>query len=378
MKGPIGSGIQYVINCAGQKVPVSDSGFTSRCAIGNTDDYLKSFGKHASARMVELGEPAFITVVVPSCASEEDDLRQTLVSLCSQKYPVAAEILVFVNEPEKAPERVRRMNDHTESLVRSVQSAGLKGGENTQLRLVRQTVPGGSTGVYQAVTASSIARVRTHCDRLMAGAERQQKIQCIEKYLRQCLLLLWDDDIQTKDTSAIAGAYEAAVNGDAVILGRLRISRVDTAAAYAGALHDLMQLFLEFKYDLGLNFLSPRGMLLAGILREGGVRVGEPFADQLYFASAARGKKQHLLDAETAIGESDSPGNGNFLKKLRLYLEGGENDALEIFQNVLNRYREDRPAGRYCEADIQRILLDLRTRDFDRIGRTAAELLAKA
>jgi hypothetical protein len=210
----------------------------------------------------------------------------------------------------------------------------------------------------------------------MIKCDRQEKIKCLEEHLQNSMLLFCDDDMEIKDTRAVAKAYEQAVHNDAVVLGRLDIKRVDTVKKYSCVLRDLMQLFLDLKYDHGLNFLTPRGMRLTNILRVGGVKVGQQYADQLFFASAAKGKEQYLLEASTSIGESDHPGNGNFLKKLRQYLEGEENAALNIFENVLKRYQEDKPKGKYCAADIERLIRNLKTRDISKISSVASELLA--
>ncbi len=387
---------KYTINCAGEKVYIDDTGFTSRCAIGNTEDYLKSFENHINSEFISLGDPALISVVVPSYASEEEALGQILISLCSQKYPVSAEILVFINESENVTENVRMINDRNESFVRSIENGASKDisdellkaqkllvttlaktDGNVTLKCVRQIISGGLAGVYQTVTVSLAARVRYYCDSIMTGYNRQERIKCIEKYFQDSMLLLCDDDMEIKDAYAVSKAYEAVVKKDTVILGKLYIKSVDTAKEYNNILRDLMQLFFDFKYDKGLNFLTPRGIVLADVLNVGGVNVGQPFADQLFFASMASAKKQYLIDASTSIAESDYPGNGNFLKELRLYLQGTENDALDIFENVLHRYKEDNHKGKYCADDIEKLILILKTRDISRISLVAAELLRR-
>ncbi len=370
-------GKRYIINCAGERVPVADNGFTSRCAIGNTDDYLKSFKDHINLEIVSLGAPPSISVVIPSCASAEHDLSRVIASLCAQEYPIPVEIVVFINEPADAAESVRMTNERNESFTRSLESAVLsRHGGKAGLKCVRQVVSGGLAGVYQIVTASYVARVRAFSDSMMNGYSRPEKVAFIEKYLQNSMLLFCDDDMEIKDAGALVEGYAYALKNDAVILGRLDIGDVDTVEGYQIVLRDLMQLFFEFKYDHGLNFLTPRGTLLANILRVGGVKIGQPFADQVFFASLARGKGQYLLNARTTIGESDHPGNGNFLKKLRQYLQGEDNDALDIFENVLNRYQEDGHKGRYCAADIERLIRDLKTRDIPRISSVTAGLLA--
>lgn len=388
---------KFIINCAGEKVAVSSEGFTARCAIGNTDDYLKSFNKYVNPEIVSLGEPPLISVIIPSYATSKDDINKILISLCSQEYPVKAEILICINEPENAAKDVTIINDQNESFIRSLENATAKYNSsdltktkklllaaidksrgNIKLKCVRNIFSGGLAGVYQIVTVSLIARVRSFCDQKTDEYNREEKIKCIEHYLKNCMVLFCDDDMEIKNTKAISVAYEHAVNNNEIVLGRLYIDTVDSLEKYNNILRDLMQLFIDFKYDHELNFLTPRGMLLSNILRVGGVKIGEIFADQLFFASIAIGRKQYLMDANTSIAESDNPGNGKFLKKLRLYIEGENNDALKIFENVLSRYKEDKHVGKYCAADIERLITSLKTRDIHKISAIATELLVKS
>ena len=63
------AGEGYIVNCAGEKVPIADAGFTSRCAIGNTDDYLESLYRYISPDILALGDPSLISIIIPSHAS---------------------------------------------------------------------------------------------------------------------------------------------------------------------------------------------------------------------------------------------------------------------------------------------------------------------
>lgn len=387
---------KYIINCAGERVAVTGSGYTSRCAIGNTDDYLENFRGYIIDEIAAMGRPASIMTVIPSYASDQEELCRTLISLCLQHCQVPHEIMVFINEPGNATESARMVNDHNERFFREVRqacecddastlseaqrsifAACTESGDSLTLRVVRQTVCGGLAGVYQNVTASMIARARTFCDGQTQGAERHSKVKAIEESLKRSMLLFCDDDMEIKDRDAVSNAYRHVVQHDAVVLGHLRISRVETGSIHREILRDLMQLFLDLKQDHGLNFLTPRGILLSGILRVGAVQIGQPFADQLFFAAAARGRTPYFLKGETSVSESDYPGNGNFLKKLRLYLEGEVNDGLDIFENVLKRYREDQHIGRYCADDIENLIVQLKTRDQEKIKTIVGELLAE-
>lgn len=384
----------YIINCAGERIPITDEGFTSRCAIGNTDDYLENFKKFINPEILALGDPSLISIIIPSYASREKELYRMLILLCSQEYPVPAEILVFINEPENASKSVQQVNERHHHFISSFENGiaadipselletqqtllTLLGKNNGKLKLrcLRQVVEGGLPGVYQIASASWVARGRDFCDRMSIDGDRPAKIKCIEEHFKSSLFLLCDDDTEIKDTNAVARAYHDAIDHDAVVLGKIHIQYVETIEKYSAVLRDVMQLFFDFKYDHGLIFLTPRGMLLAHILKVGSVKIGQPFADQIFFAAIARDKVQHFINANTSIAESDHPGNGNFLKKMRLYLEGQENDALDVFKNVLARYQENKHKGKYCAADIKRLIASLKTRDISKIASVALELI---
>ena len=385
----------YTVNCAGEKVLVVNEGFTSRCAVGNTDDYLNKFKTFVSSDFLLLGDPPSISIVIPSFASGTIELFRTLISLCSQEYPVPAEILVFINEPKDTFEGARKVNDINEKFLRSIIAKDTGGFSDEFLELrkellyfleknksrlnlhcLRQIIEGGLAGVYQIVIASAMARGRAFCGR-MSGNDRDRKIQCIKKNFHETLIFLFDDDLLLESTDAIAKAYSFAIDNNAVILGRLKIKQVDISSRYQGLLRDIMQLFLDFKHDRKLNFLSPRAMSLSRILEIGGVQIGQSFADQLFFASAVQEGPRYFIDALTTIEESDHPGNGNFLKKFRLYLQGEDNDALSLFENVLARYQESSLDGKYCSNDIENMISVLKTRDIEKINSVVSGLISR-
>lgn len=99
----------------------------------------------------------------------------------------------------------------------------------------------------------------------------------------------------------------------------------------------------------------------------GCIAFDKPFADQMFFASAANDRIKYFIDARTTIAESDYPGNGLFLKNLRFYLEGADNDALDIFKNVLTRYKEGKGHGKYSTQDIENLMTSLKTRNIEKI-----------
>jgi len=192
----------YVVNCAGQRVAVDQETYTSRCAIGNTDDYLVAFKKYVNAKLVSLGEPAPLSIVIPSYKSDIKGICRTLRSLLSQKYGQNVEILVFINEPPNASNEAKATNDRTEALIESLvrnETRDLSQARREQscmkqvLKLaakkkhivrfthVRKTIDGGTADVYQTAVASYVARLRKFCDGI-AGTDRAEKLRKNGRY----------------------------------------------------------------------------------------------------------------------------------------------------------------------------------------------------
>ncbi|MBU2101853.1 MAG: hypothetical protein KKF80_00505, partial [Candidatus Omnitrophica bacterium] len=369
---------------------VSSEGFRARCAIGNTDDYLSALKRSLSKKIIALGPPSRLTVIIPSYNSKEKFL-ETLLSVFSQRLSMPAEVLVFINEPPGAESSVRVVNDRNEALIGFLQDrrarpaafsrqefskiiTAVRKNRHLRLRCVREQFLGGLPEAYQRAIASSVARLRYFCDRHARG--REEKIRLIHKYFHNTFLLILDDDTKFTSSDALANAYRYALNNNAVVLGRLRIARVSTVKKYSFILCRLMQLFLDFKHDCQLNFLTPRGISCADVVATGAITTNVPFADQLFFARAARERPRYFLDATTTIAESDHPGNGNFLRQLRQYLQGHDNAALDLFENVRARYQEKKHHGKYCAADVEKLIAALTTRNLKNIASVAAQIFA--
>ncbi len=371
-------------NCAGEKVAVLDGGFTSRCAVGNTNDYLTALGGYVNKKLTAFGAPLSISIVIPSFNSGKE-LREALLSILSQQYKQKVELLVFLNEPPDASSDARKQNDRNEHLLKFLcacqregkrrQSKAVITKEEKQLcavlsiqqkyvrlRYVRAVVKNGLSEVYQIILASYVARVRRFCD--SQTDDKARKAALIHSYAYKSFLLVVDDDMQFESSFAVQSAYEYALRNNAVVLGRLKIKKVVTEnQSLKNVLRGVMQLFLDFKHDRGMNFLTPRGMLLLHALEGGKVEIGKLYSDQLYFAKITGNHAKYFIGAKTTIGESNHPGNGQFLKKLRRYLEGESNDALKIFENILTAYRGSVAQGKYCGGDITLLIAALKARD---------------
>lgn len=397
MKGKTSS--KCVVNCAGQLVTMDQAGYTQRRAIGNTDDFLDVFKKYVSPQLLSLGEPASINVVIPSFKSDPK-LYRTLASLLSQVYRQDVEILIHVNEPTNASSEAKAANDRTVAFLDDLVQGRKRGTiqrkqrqdfeerllnltrkkrKNVKLRFARETIEGGLAEAYQIIIASYMARLRRSCDSV-TGDCRAEKLKVINKRLFRTLLVFCDDDMELAGKTSIQNAYNYVAENNAIVLGKVSIAEVETRPEVKEInrlLRDIMQVFLDFKHDAGLNFLAPRGMLLADALVGGRVRIGQSFADQLYFANLAEGRYRYFINARTSVAESEHPGNGMFLRDLADYLSGRNNGATEIFSNVLNRYRERNHWGKFSVSDVENLLTLLQERKKKQLQRVAKELLSR-
>jgi hypothetical protein len=391
---------RYVVNCAGERTAVGQEMYTERCAIGNTDGFLTAFKDYVYVNLLSLGKPAPLNIVIPSHKSGSE-IFGTLLSLLSQDYKQSVEILVFVNEPPDVDYEGKAANGKTvrflESLVKGKEETAIgeypqhedlvkqvfehfrRKKEQVKLVFVRETIIGGTAEVYQIAIASYVARLRQSCDEI-GGSDRAQRLKCIREHLFRTVIMFCDDDIEFGEENSVQEAFDYAIDNNAIILGRVHVKRVETRPELEDSkklLRDIMQLFLDFKHDGGLGFLAPRGMLLSNALVGGRLRIGQPFADQLYFANLANDRALYFVKASTAISESNYPGNGMFLRDLADYLSEKNNDATAIFTNVLGRYREKNHWGKFCAEDVENFTDLLQTRNKRKLSLAAQELLSR-
>jgi cysteine desulfurase len=382
-----------VVNCEGRPVTVSESGYTSFCAVTNAGNFLGDLGDRSMDALCAPGRPPRLNLVIPSYCSGPA-LGATLVSLLTQRHVFSAEITVLVNEPPGADAAVRAANDLTEewlvSLTSRTQSRGphpflehdarIRGlldrlRPRVELRAARVVIAGGMPAVYQAICSSLVRRISAYCDGL--GGERSARSRMLDELGRRTLVLICDDDIELEHLDALDRAYYHATVHDAVVLGRLAVKKPPGLSAMDDCLHDLMQLFLDVKDDLGVTALSPRGMLVRHALEAGSVALHDPFGYQLYFAQLAARNARYIVTGTTTIRAADYPSNGRFMRDLGLYLGGADNDAVAIFRNLLALPRTHAQRAACSRDDLNRLVSALERRDLAEIAALARELLGR-
>nr|VFK40764.1 MAG: hypothetical protein BECKSD772F_GA0070984_107020 [Candidatus Kentron sp. SD]VFK46402.1 MAG: hypothetical protein BECKSD772E_GA0070983_107220 [Candidatus Kentron sp. SD] len=240
-----------------------------------------------------------------------------------------------------------------------------------QLHCVRCTLLGGITGAYQTVLSSFVQRARSHCDR--SADDHSTKIIILEKLLRRTLLFFCDDDIELIGKNAIMSAYYQTTFHGATTMGKWELRNGSNPDLLGGILTDVMRLFLNLKQEINANALPPHGVSLERVIEHGGMDSTIDFGDQVYFAKLALDHPTHVVPVYATINESDYPSNGRFLRDLRRFMHGDDNDALVIFRNLT---KIERHSGcRYSIHDIKRLISVLETRDPARIADITKYLL---
>lgn len=375
-----------LVNCEGKQVAAAGRGYTQFCSITNTRKFLDDLGEHTLDSLCAPTPPPRVNIVIPSYGSN-DKLGETITSLLAQEVAFPAKILVLINEPPDAREDIRAANDDTETWLKNVIAgkpdvparfarcdrevrAALGARANAfALRVVRHVVKGGIPVVYQTALSSFIQCVRACCENL--GGDRARKLRALDELCDRTLLLFCDDDIKLQHRDALDRAYYDAVVHDCVILGRWRGLESATVGETTDPLQrctrSLMSCFLDIKYDLGVNALPPKGLLLRHALEAGAVTLTDGFGDQLYFAQLASTRRRHMLDVISSIEEADYASNGRMMRDLRLYLSGVNNAALGIFHNLLRLHAEHARDARYRLDDIRQLITTIESRDVTRI-----------
>lgn len=374
--------VRSVVDCEGTEVTIAGTGYSQFCAMSNTEHFLRDLGEYTLDSIVALGRPKRINVVVPSYSSNHR-LGSTLVSLLSQHVSFPTEILVVVNEPPDAGQAIREANDETEAWLRAVldgrdevpdrfsscdgevRAAVDRTRGKIELHVVRHVMTGGIPVVYQTALSSFIKRARNDIDAL--GGDRARRLRELDELCDRSMLMFCDDDIDMCSHDALEQAYHDAVVYGCIVLGRWRgVHRATDVSRVKDCSIRLMECFLDVKYDLGVNALPPKGLLLRHILEGGGVKLDSGFGDQLYFAQLASRRGQHLMDVTSSIEEADYASNGRMLRDLRLYLEGQDNAALKIFHNLLSMAdttTSNQQDKRYSQDDIRQLIAVIESRD---------------
>jgi hypothetical protein len=346
--------------------------YTGKCAIGNLEDYLsdhKSFIVDEIANPIHL-QPHKINIVIPIYDSGVRVLP-AIESILKSDLDEHLELVCFINQPENCPPTALKNNRITLKLLHyifcvidAIEVEHEVFEKAYELRkifcdrklfipiIINKTVQHGVGEVLQTSISSYLARiynyaVRNLIDDLDSDELVIEKSKMIDKINQNTVLVFYDDDIVVEN-KGLKNIY-TAVCQNKVGVGRFNIKKIITTETKDDELIEclrvIMQCWISFKDDLGINYLPPKSATLSHFLHMApDVDLGTDYDSQKLFAILGkRVGNLHITEVDTVIAERDFPGNSGFVKQLRLFLEGKINDfnQLLFLKNVVNLYNND-------------------------------------
>jgi len=357
--------------------------YNTRCAQGNLEDYVRDNGKFVRLNITQPRPLLALNIVMPIFGSGAQFvtslstiLRQDFSGLLNGISNV--EIVFYVNEPYDAHhDRVAanrltleilnyiyKLSEHNPGRQDEERAVFLELREMLKPRyiILFERLEEGLGELYRNVVASFMMRLSDAVAARNHG-EKSARLDFIDHLERTTVLVFIDDDILLRNRDAMLSAYNHIQNNGGVALGNVAITRVCSLNSSLDAMFcGLMQVFFALKKELNMCILSPRAAALKDYHHAPPVIVGNPYADQIYFAQIAVGRKILWLDVNTNIEEEDYPSNANMIKGLREYFEGsGDESALDIFEALLPQLTCG--TKRLRQEEVKGLLLLLKAKD---------------
>jgi hypothetical protein len=139
-----------------------------------------------------------------------------------------------------------------------------------------------------------------------------------------------------------------------------------------------MNLFFQFKYDIGTIVLTPRALPLKELFHLPNVKIGTDYSDQVWFSGGIGQKERLMVPVATTIVEEDYPSNAAMMVALADYFSKGDNrDALAIFDNLRIPYSNDVEGRKYQLSEVDELITLLENRDHEKIINAVKALLSK-
>lgn len=382
---------EYVIDCAGRRVPVGDTLFAAKCWKGNTTDFLKANSSYVLEVATAWTDLRTVSIVIPIYRSGASYL-ETVKSLYSQKWknPDQVEIILYINQPPgseksetaKSIETARSLlgnitcPDEYWELAQTVQS------EETPLcRLLVNTVEGGLGIVYRQCFSTLVARLFNSVINQELDS-KDQEVAKLDFLYRNTYFIVVDDDLVFPDTESFPAAISELCTGEKILLGRTIITAVASQIPeYNQLLCNLMNVFLQLKYAANAVVLPPRGAAVVDLFHLVPPEAGVEFAEQIWFSAAARQKQRIFVPVHTTLQQEEYPSNARMTTALARFLASGENpEALEIFENVRQTLMDAEPAAvtQYKVTDVDVLLTLLRERNIAALLDYSDSLLQQA
>ncbi len=379
---------EYVIDCSGRKVPVGDKLFSAKCWVGNSKDYLEANQAFIIDGLnEEIGIPN-IALLVPVYKAG-DSFLPTVDSIFSQNWGdgLSVEVLLYVNCPvghcdgatseslsiAKKLESGEKLKGKFSKLTEKINSS-----QNVCIRLVYEELEGGLPEVYQRSFSTLIARIVGSVNSHNLP-EKEQKVAIFESLMSSTIFCIIDDDQVLKDKDSLPKMLSALSEGDSVLVGQVEVTDVSVSdSKLNGLLKDLMNLFFQFKYDIGTIVLTPRALTLKELFHLPNVKIGTDYSDQIWFSGGIGQKERLMVPVTTTIVEEDYPSNAAMMAALADYFAKGENrEALAIFDNLRTPYSNDVEGRKYELSEVDTLINLLENRNHEEIIDAVKALLNK-
>ena len=368
--------ITYIIDCEGNKIPKGATLFSSKCWVGNSSDYLKANDEFIITESAEWLDIPKISILIPIYRSGAGFLR-TLNAIISQNWlqPQKVEIILSINQPLGPLDALTKASLKTAE--KCIEENNLKG-NTPKIQLVFEQLTGGLAQVYQRSFSTLVARIQRNVNARKLE-NKQENIAALGALMNSTIFAIIDDDQILLDNKSLPAAVDKLKAGKSTIMGQVEITKVSSSYPQWNAiLVDVMNLFFRFKYELGTAILTPRALMVSDLFHMPALRIGEAYADQIWFAAASAKKERFMIEVTTTLEDEEYPSNANMVKHLAEFLQSGENsNALNIFKNVQTSYEESTEKLVYSVDDINHLISSLETRDKKNIEIVIQQMLYK-
>ena len=369
-------GTEYIIDCAGNKIPVGDKLFSAKCWFGNTADYLIANENYIIDDLKDCDVLPKVSIIIPIYRSGKSYIP-TLKSLCSQNWsnPDTVEIILYINQP------LGETDLETKESIDEAQKFIIENDNNTKTPNVKvhfEKLSGGLAEVYQRAFSTLVYRIRNCVEKLNLKTKDENSDE-IGRLMTSTVFAVMDDDQILLDTYSLPNAIDKIAPEKSAIMGQVEITSVSTSNhKWDECLTGVMNLFFKFKYEHDSVILTPRALTVSDLFHIPAVKIGDEYADQIWFSTAVGKKERYMIDVTTTLEEEDYPSNAQMASRISTFLETGEgNNSLDIFRNLRGSYKTVNTKIVYTLSDVDSLIEVLETRDITKIEAKVNELLNK-
>jgi hypothetical protein len=366
----------YIIDCEGNKIPKGATLFSSKCWVGNSRDYLKANDEFIITESADWLDIPKISILIPIYRSGVGFLR-TLNAIRSQHWlqHQKVEIILSINQPLGPVDALTKASLKAAKIC--IATNNLQG-TTPKIQLVFEQLTGGLAEVYQRSFSTLVARIRNNVIARKLKT-KQENVAALSTLMNTTVFAIIDDDQILVDKNTLPAAVAKLQAGKSVIMGQVEITEVSTSyPQWDAVLVNIMNLFFRFKYEHRTAILTPRALMVSDLFHIPALKIGKPYADQIWFAEAADKKERFMIEVTTTLEQEEYPSNANMAENLAKFLEcGTPSNAINIFKNVRTSYEESTEKLVFSLKDIELLIASLEARDKKNIETVIQELLQK-